>query len=78
MTAYQAEVKSLKEEFLKLYGGMMSVTDLARELGVNRESAKRWAEEKRIGNNTVMCIGGRVKYDTRLVAKEIVNGRGFA
>ena len=78
MTRFQADTKALREEFLNLYGGMMSLSDLARELGVNREAAKRWAFEKGIGNNTVMCVGGRVKYDTRLVVKEIMNGRGYA
>ena len=77
MTALQAEVKSLKEEFLKLYGGMMSLSELSRELGVNREPAKRWADEKGIGNGTTRAISGRIKYDSRLVAKEIVYGRGM-
>lgn len=71
------EMKALSDDFVDRYGGMMSLSELSRELGVNRDSAKRWAAEKGIGNNTVQCVSGHVKYDSRLVARAIVNGRGY-
>lgn len=67
------EINALKEELSKKYGGLMTVADLERELGVTRSVAKKWAQDNVPG----VMIGKRVKYEARLVAKAIVNARGF-
>ena len=67
------EINALKEDMFERYGGLMTVADLERELGVNRAIAKKWAQDNVPG----VMIGKRVRYETRLVAKAIVNARGF-
>lgn len=72
MTDYR-EMAAVKNEMYDRYGGLMTVADLEKELGVTRAVAKKWAEDNVPG----VMIGKRVKYETRLVAKAIVNARGF-
>lgn len=67
------QINTVYDEMYDRFGGMMTLTDLAKELGTSRTLAKRWAEENVPG----ITIGERVKYETRLVAKSIVNKRGF-
>ena len=55
------------------YGGTMSLTDLSFELHVTPHTAKRWGQENGLG----ILIDRRVKYDTDMVAKQIVMGRGM-
>lgn len=71
--AYYRDVKVLADDFIERYGGMMTVTDLAKELGTCREYAKKWGMEKGLG----IMINSRIKFESRLVAKAIVNGRGM-
>lgn len=61
--------KILREE----YGGMMSMKDLCRELGMTRITARKWAQENGIGN----IVGNRLRFETDEVARLIVNGRGM-
>ena len=67
------EINKLYSELFEKYGGMMSVSDLMKELSSSRTTAKQWANEHVEG----ILIGVRIKYETRLVAKAIVNSRGF-
>lgn len=67
------EIKKLTNDFYEKYGGMMTITDVARELGTSRSVAKRWLEERVPG----IKVGERIKYESRMVAKAIVNARGF-
>jgi hypothetical protein len=67
------EIKVVKDEMFDRYGGLMSVADLEKELGVTRAVAQKWAQDNVPG----VMIGKRVKYETRLVAKAIVSARGF-
>ena len=67
------QINAVYDEMYDRFGGMMTITDVARELGSSRTIAKRWAEENVPGT----LIGDRVKYETRLVAKSIVNKRGI-
>lgn len=67
------EVRKLAEDFIERYGGMMTVTDLAKELGTCREYTKKWGVEKGLG----IMINSRVKFESRQVAKAIVSARGF-
>lgn len=55
------------------YGGMMSACDLARELSMNRHTAKEWGIAEGVG----VIIGKRIKFDTDAVAKRIVEIRGM-
>lgn len=69
------EINSLADDFLNRYGGMMTLTDVGKELGVgSRQTAKKFVEAREIPGITV---GERIKYESRLVAKAIVNARGF-
>lgn len=69
------DIKALTEDFFDRYGGMMTLTDVGKELGVgSRQTAKKFVESREIPGVTV---GERVKYESRLVAKAIVNARGF-
>lgn len=57
-----------------IYGGMMTLAQLTRELGLkDTRAAKSWAIANGIGNQ----IGRNIKYDTDTVAKTIVLGRGM-
>ena len=57
-----------------IYGGMMTLAQLTRELGLkDTRAAKAWAIANGIGNQ----IGRNIKYDTDTVAKTIVLGRGM-
>lgn len=67
------QINAVYNEMYERFGGMMTLSDVATELGTSRAVAKRWAEENVPGT----MIGERVKYETRLVAKSIVNKRGF-
>lgn len=71
--AYYKDVRALADDFIARYGGMMTVTDLAKELGTCREYAKKWGIEKGIGS----IVNSRIKFESRLVAKAIVDGRGM-
>lgn len=65
-----AKARILRE----VYGGMLSLTQLTRELGLkDQRAAKAWAEEHGIGNQ----IGSRVRYDVDQIAKVLVMGRGM-
>jgi uncharacterized protein YjcR len=73
MTELQCKVREKRNILREIYGGMMTLTDLAGELGMKRTDAKEWAREKKIGN----LVGSRVKYETDEVARKIVEGRGM-
>ena len=60
------------------YGGIMSPTDVAKELGYSPKPSvgDRWAEEHEI---PAVRLGPRKRgYETDLIAKAIVQGRGMA
>lgn len=65
-----AEKRKIMRE---IYGGMMTLTDVARELGRNRDVARAWVRELGLG----IQIGKRVYYETDEIAKAIVQGRGM-
>lgn len=69
------EINLLADDFFAKYGGMMTLTQVGKELGVgSRQTAKKFVEDRAVPGVTV---GERVKYESRLVAKAIVNARGF-
>ena len=58
----------------EIYGGMMTLTDVAKELGNrDRSVARAWVRELGLGTQ----IGKRVYYETDEIAKAIVQGRGM-
>lgn len=57
----------------ELYSGMMTLTDVAKELGVKRDVARAWVRSLGLGTQ----IGKRVYYETDEIAKAIVLGRGM-
>lgn len=58
----------------ELYGGMMTLTDLSRELGYKRpDGAANWV--KMVGLEAVMVSPKRKSYETDRVAAEIVRRR---
>lgn len=68
------EIAEKRRTMRSIYGGMMSLTDLTRELGLkDRRAAKAWAVQNGIGNQ----VGRQIRFDTDCVAKIIVMGRGM-
>lgn len=65
-----AEKRKIMRE---LYGGMMTLTDVAHELGRTRDVARAWVRGLGLGTQ----IGKRVYYETDEVAKAIVQARGM-
>ena len=58
-----------------IYGGMMTVVDLAKELGYNsRGAARAWLSEAAVPG---VRMGRSVRYETDLVARAIVDRRGM-
>lgn len=56
-----------------IYSGMMTLTDVAKELGVKRDVARAWVRSLGLGTQ----IGKRVYYETDEIAKAIVQARGM-
>lgn len=74
MSTLYNEIAEKRRTLRSIYGGMMNLTDLTRELGLkDKRVAKAWAQEHGIGNQ----VGRFVKFDTDMVAKHIVMGRGM-
>lgn len=55
-------------------GGMMTMTQLAQELNLDRKVVRVWVREHGLEG---VRVGQRIKYETDQVAKAIVNGRGM-
>lgn len=73
MSALRTQISEKRTILRDLYGGMMTLADLSKELGMRPEEAKVWAFGVGVGSR----IGKRVKYETDEVARIIVNGRGM-
>lgn len=73
MAGLYEKIRQKADDMYRRYGGMMTTTDLSKELGVNRDAAKEWARAEGIGNR----IGKRIKYETDQVARRIVETRGM-
>lgn len=71
MSIYDA-IREKRTILRDAYGGMMSLSDLSKELGMNSAGAKAWAAEQGVG----VQIGRRVKFETDQIAKIIVQRRG--
>ncbi len=66
-------VQEKRRAMFDRYGGMMTMKDVQRELGVTEVVAREWIQAHVEG-----CpVGKRVKYETDEVAKAIVLTRGM-
>lgn len=74
MSTLHAQIREKQNILREIYGGMMTQTDLAKELGMRSDYAKEWAEQEGLA----IRIGKRVRYETDMVAKRIVELRGMA
>ena len=73
MSALYTEIREKRSILREIYGGMMTMADLGRELGTNPEDARKWAEERGLCTQ----IGKRIKAETDMVAKALVQIRGM-
>ena len=73
MTKEQQAVREKRNILREIYGGMMSKAQLGRELGMKPEDAGAWAKDHGFGS----MIGSRIKYETDMVAKALVQCRGM-
>lgn len=68
-----ANIAEKRKIMRDLYGGMMTLTDVAKELSSNRDVARAWVRSLGLG----VQVGKRVRYETDEVAKAIVQARGM-
>lgn len=73
MAAIYNEIREKRNILRDLYGGMMTLADLSRELGMKPEDAKAWAMEQGL----CIQLGKRLKVETDMLAKFIVQRRGM-
>lgn len=74
MPQIYAEINTKRKIMREVYGGMMTAEDLHKELGMKPNDAR----ELMMGLGLGIRIGNRVKFETDMVAKYIVEQRGFA
>ena len=74
MAQLQSEIRAKRNILREIYGGMMTSEDLHRELGMKPNDARQLMLENGIGH----MIGNRIKFETDMVAKFIVERRGLA
>lgn len=68
------QIAEKRKTLRDIYGGMMSLTDLSRELGFKRpDGALKWI--RMVGLESVMVSDTRKGYETDRVAAEIVKRR---
>lgn len=68
-----ANIAEKRKILRELYGGMMTLVDVANELGRSRDVARAWVRALGLGTQ----IGKRTYYETDEIAKAIVQGRGM-
>ena len=75
MGNHYSEVMEKRQILRELYGGMMSLADLTKELGYGSpKSARSWLATVDV---EPVRVGRGIRYETDQVAKAIVNGRGM-
>lgn len=67
------DIAEKRKVLREIYGGMMTLTDVANELGRSRDVARAWVRELGLG----VQIKKRVYYETDEIAKAIVQARGM-
>lgn len=75
MDNLHAQIDEKRRILRREYGGMMTVTQLQKEIGYRDAAhAKQWAES--VGLDRIQ-IGRMKKYDTDQLARILVNARGM-
>lgn len=75
MSSHYNAIKEKRQILRDIYGGMMSIADLTKELGYNSpKSARSWLATVDV---EAVKVGRGIRYETDQVAKAIVNGRGM-
>lgn len=73
MTLLQTAIAEKRRILRHEYGGMMTLQDLTQELGfASTNSARKWVQDVALDHTR---IGSRIRYDTDLVAKILVQRR---
>ena len=68
---YYKEVNEKRKILREIYGGMMTLKQLSRELA---GPARKWVQEHALQG---VRLGKSVRYETDQVARVIVDGRGM-
>lgn len=72
---YHAAVREKRKILRDIYGGMMTLKDVTKELGYgSTHSTYDWIAAAGVD---AVRVGRSKKYETDMVAKAIVNGRGM-
>ena len=75
MSSHYNEIKEKRQILRDIYGGMMTIADLTKELGYScRKSARAWLATVDV---EAVKVGRSLRYETDQVAKAIVDGRGM-
>lgn len=75
MSSHYNAIKEKRQILRDIYGGMMSIADLTKELGYNSpKSVRSWLATVDV---EAVKVGRGIRYETDQVAKAIVNGRGM-
>ena len=75
MSSHYNEIKEKRQILRDIYGGMMTIEDLTKELGDScRKSARAWLATVDV---EAVKVGRSLRYETDQVAKAIVDGRGM-
>lgn len=70
---YPAQLRVKQETLRRLYGGMMTLSEVSRELGYrSRTAARDWLESHMVPE---VLIGVVPRYESDVVAKVIVDSR---
>ncbi len=73
MSSLYNEIREKRQILRGEYGGMMTLTDVARELSSGRDTARAWVRQHGLG----VRVGNRTRYETDEIAKALVQGRGM-
>ena len=74
MANYREE-RTVRDDLEKKYGGMMNLSEVRLELGrTSGDTAKKWLDKHGVPG---ILVGAKPRWETRLVARAIVNARGF-
>lgn len=75
MSSHYNEIKEKRQILRDIYGGMMTIADLTKELGYNSpKSTRAWLATVAL---EAVKVGRGLRYETDQVAKAIVDGRGM-
>lgn len=75
-SAHYREIQDKRNTLRDRYGsGLISITDMSAELGMDRKEARQWGYDN--GILVQLVPGGRVKCDVDALARILVDRRGM-